>query len=283
MLVYNKNKIAILLATYNSEIYLSEQIYSIISQDYFDWTLYIRDDGSMDSTLDIIQYFTSKYQNIKLLTDDKNHRGPMASFAWMMERVSSEYYMFCDHDDIWLPYKISLSFSRIKKLEIDHPSQAILIGTNLKIINKEKLIVSDSMFKYAGIDLNWFRKDIDYLYVANPFVGCTLFFNDIARNSTLPIDKNAIMHDWWMALKISSCGVLDIIDEPTILYRLHGDNTCGTQIVGPLNYYLKSRLLRLDDILRYNVLVMKMLYSANICTPCKYILLKMLQFYKRFF
>lgn len=60
----NTNNIAILLATYNGEKFLKEQLDSIYSQSYTNWSLYIRDDGSSDRTIDIIGEYSEKYSNI---------------------------------------------------------------------------------------------------------------------------------------------------------------------------------------------------------------------------
>jgi rhamnosyltransferase len=106
------NNIAILLSTYNGENYISEQINSIINQTNSNWTLYIRDDGSSDGTLDIITRFVTDYENIVLL-DSSINIGTLESFIWLMQNVNSSYYMFCDQDDIWLPNKIDISFSEL--------------------------------------------------------------------------------------------------------------------------------------------------------------------------
>ena len=57
-------RIAILLATYNGEKYLSEQLLSLYNQTYSDWTLYIADDGSTDGTIGIVREFSQRYDNI---------------------------------------------------------------------------------------------------------------------------------------------------------------------------------------------------------------------------
>lgn len=58
--MYNKSRIAILMATYNGECYLNYQIESIMGQSFEDWTLYIRDDGSSDSTVEIVREYCKK-------------------------------------------------------------------------------------------------------------------------------------------------------------------------------------------------------------------------------
>ena len=58
----NKNpKVQILLATYNGERFLREQLDSIINQEYKFWELLIHDDGSIDNTFKILNEYKSNY------------------------------------------------------------------------------------------------------------------------------------------------------------------------------------------------------------------------------
>ena len=109
--------ISILLSTYNGEKYLSEQLDSILQQSYQNFIIYIRDDGSNDNTLNIIMYYVHNFPSkIKLVDDKVKHRGAKLSFIWLMSHIESDYYMFCDQDDVWLPNKIELSIDKLSKL-----------------------------------------------------------------------------------------------------------------------------------------------------------------------
>ena len=77
--MYNKSRIAILMATYNGECYLNYQIESIMGQSFEDWTLYIRDDGSSDSTVEIVREYCKKDSRIMLVDDEIKHRGAKKS------------------------------------------------------------------------------------------------------------------------------------------------------------------------------------------------------------
>lgn len=73
--MYQNEKIEILMATYNGEKYIKEQINSIINQTYINWRLLIRDDGSKDKTVEIIKEYEKKDDRIKLLEDNKGNLG----------------------------------------------------------------------------------------------------------------------------------------------------------------------------------------------------------------
>ena len=99
--------IAILMSTYNGERYLREQIDSLLNQTYKDWKLYIRDDGSTDETISIIESYVNDYPDlIVLLKDDLGNLGSARSFMRILSVVDADYYMFCDQDDVWLPNKV---------------------------------------------------------------------------------------------------------------------------------------------------------------------------------
>lgn len=68
----NRNQVAVVMSTYNGEKYIREQINSILTQEDVDIHLFIRDDGSKDSTLSIIKEFDMKYANIHLMLDRKS-------------------------------------------------------------------------------------------------------------------------------------------------------------------------------------------------------------------
>lgn len=55
-----KNEVNILMATYNGEKYVSEQIESLINQSFTNWSLLIRDDGSTDNTMEILDEYEKK-------------------------------------------------------------------------------------------------------------------------------------------------------------------------------------------------------------------------------
>ena len=103
-----KRKLAILLATYNGERYLQEQIDSLYRQTYKDWVLYIHDDGSTDGTCGIISKNAAEHGNIVVMEHQGGH-GAKDNFFGMLERVDADYYMFCDQDDVWLEDKVEKS------------------------------------------------------------------------------------------------------------------------------------------------------------------------------
>ena len=90
----------ILLATYNGQQYLREQLDSILSQSYSNFRLLISDDLSVDSTREILAEYVEKDKRIIVFNQEKN-LGVVKNFEFLLKKVESKYYMFSDQDDIW--------------------------------------------------------------------------------------------------------------------------------------------------------------------------------------
>jgi len=94
------SKVEILLSTYNGAKYLREQFESIIQQDYPHWKLIVRDDGSSDGTLTIINEYIAKYPDkITLVKDDAGNLGHSNSFSKLLRLSTADFVMYCDQDD----------------------------------------------------------------------------------------------------------------------------------------------------------------------------------------
>ena len=130
MKTYNNSRpIAILLAVYNGEKYLREQIDSVIAQTNKDWTLYIRDDASTDSTLAIIHEYSERYDNVISVEDGDGNLGCRGNFFRLLEVVESKYYMFCDGDDVWFDFKVQLTYDAMLKADIEEMRPVIVHTT----------------------------------------------------------------------------------------------------------------------------------------------------------
>lgn len=216
--------VEILMATYNGERYLSEQIESILNQSYKDWKLLVRDDGSKDRTLDILKLYKAKYpKKITLMEDKKGGLRAKENFLELLRQSKSDYIMFCDQDDVWLPNKIEVTLEKMKKVE----NGPTLIHTDLKVVDKELNLISDSMWRYQKLSPE--RKEYNFLIVQNNITGCTMMINRELAKLSIGEFPNGLMHDWIIGIVASLKGTIDYVEERTILYRQHGNNDVGAQ------------------------------------------------------
>jgi len=230
----NKNKILILLATYNGEKFLESLINSILSQTFKNWILLIHDDGSTDHTLDIIYKYKDLYPNkIKLIEDNNIFKSAKANFAYLMQYAKEhfndyQYIMFADQDDVWFPTKIEISLKKILDIEKKYGKDLpILVYTDLVVVDELLRVISCSFWKYQRINPK--HNSFNRLLIQNVVTGCTILTNKPALDIATPVPKEAIMHDWWLALVVSAFGILDFIPTPTILYRQHPLNDTGAK------------------------------------------------------
>ena len=244
----NANKIAILLCTYRSAEYLAELLGSLRAQTFSDFRVFVHDDGSDDGTLDILRAWAAEWDRLELLDDPCPGRRAKGSFVWLMEQVESDYYMFCDHDDVWLPFKIEKSYAEMLACEQRHPGMPVAVNTDLRVVDQDLNVVHPSFWQYNGI-CRPLLSDFGHLAVYNAFTGCAMIFNRAARDLSLPVHPKATMHDKWVALKVADAGgCLGYVDEATILYRQHADNQVGANQVDGKYYF--QRILHLRETLR---------------------------------
>lgn len=230
--IFNLRSIAILMATYNGEKFLKEQIDSILSQTNNDWTLYIQDDGSDDRTLNIINEYND--ERIVLVDVGLTKQGAGLNFMSLLNLVESDYYMFCDQDDVWLPFKIEVSLKRMQEeIQFQKEGCPIIVHTDRTHVDSELKIIRQSELNPRHVSEKQFdkkmelMKNLQILKIYTIVGGCTMFFNHAVKLASFPF-INVRVHD---SICVMSCisvgGVISTINQSTMLYRLHSTNTCG--------------------------------------------------------
>lgn len=216
-------KVNILMATYNGEKFLAQQIESIQKQTFKEWNLLIRDDGSSDKTCDIIRNFTAKDSRIRFINENEHHNlGVIKSFFMLVNYEVADLYFFSDQDDVWLPEKLSVSLEAAKHKASDVP---LLVYTDLKVVNQELNILQDSMIRAQSHHAN---TTLLPELTENTVTGGTMMINHaLAEKWFTPND--ILMHDWFLALLAASLGEIIYLDLPTQLYRQHDNNVLGAR------------------------------------------------------
>lgn len=245
--MYRTDKIAVLLATYNGEKYISEQIDSILAQTEKDWKLYIHDDGSKDATMDILETYVQKYPEQIVIVEGASTGGAKTNFLYLFYQVEAPFYMCCDQDDVWLPDKIAITKKEMENLVRGDEDKPCLVFTELCVVDAHLNVIAETMRNYQGLDCENVR--LNRALIQNVVTGCTMMVNRVLREELLKIKtyEDMLMHDWWATLVAVRFGKVAFIEEPTILYRQHGANGVGASNANSLLYQIK-RMLQGEEI-----------------------------------
>lgn len=225
--------IDILMATYNGSNYIRNQLLSLQQQTEKNWTLYIRDDGSTDDTIEIINDFSSKDSRIKVVTDSLGNLGPGKTFLELTNYSTSDYVIFCDQDDIWFEKKIEnlLAFAN-NKLSDDKPGLVYCDGYGY---NSEKGIISlNSISRAHAKNLN------EFLFFNAGYQGCSMFFNRKLCQLAQSYNTDFYMHDDIVSLLAHTFGDVYFLDEALMLYRQHSNNVTGNIQFGFLGFVKRA-------------------------------------------
>lgn len=259
-----KPLVEIALATYNGGLYLELFLKSLSNQSYSNWRLLVRDDGSTDNTLMILNKFKKNIsQEMLFIKDEMGNVGVRKNFSIILSSSSAEYIMLADQDDVWLPQKIEKSLDLILGLENVYGNQPSLVFTDLKLIDRNGNIFSNSFWQYRGLDPSKGLK-FNCLLVGNVITGCTVMLNRSLLKKALPIPEDVFMHDWWLGLVAIAFGKVAYIEEPLILYRQHDNNLIGSgkRDISNFIYTIYDDLKNIKRVIRKDILKTQMQANA---------------------
>ena len=221
----NEERIDVLLATYNGEKYLKEQLDSILNQTYKNINLIISDDCSTDSTREILKQYEQKDNRITLYMQEKN-LGYVKNFEFLLSKVQSKIYMLSDQDDIWLKDKIKKTYNKLIETNSD------LVFTDLEVVDENVNTIYPSFNDYMLLSrkIKKYHNDYRLQYLYNCITGCTLMSKKEFLNEIIPIptDSKYVIHDTWIGLVVALKGKIEYLEDKTIKYRQHGNNQVGT-------------------------------------------------------
>jgi glycosyltransferase involved in cell wall biosynthesis len=226
--------VAILMCTYNGEDFLEEQLDSIETQDYQNWTLFVNDDGSKDATLKILKAYQKKWGIKKLHIRRGPQKGFCQNFLQIINdpKINADLYFLSDQDDVWMPHKLSHTLQKLSKLDLLKPTLYCARTTYVSSDAKKILGQSDLFVKSPS-----FRNAI----VQSLAGGNTMAFNNQLKEAVQKYSKiDVVSHDWWLYIVnelVQGTTFYDI--ESTILYRQHKGSLIGN------NTTLMAKLKRL--------------------------------------
>lgn len=234
-----KPKVLVLMSTYNGEQYLEAQVKSILSQKDVEIHLLIRDDGSTDNTVKMLQEYKNKYSNIDWFSGE--NLKPAKSFIDLLIRCPKkyDYYAFADQDDFWYSDKMIVAIQKLKILKCPslYCSNALLVDKNLNSLNK---------LEYNYIPKFTFQR----VLISGDIQGATMVMNNklVQLFENIKMPSYIPMHDYFVAVVCAGVGGNIVFDQQVHMkYRQHGDNVLG------IDYSIKGKVKRnLNRILKQN-------------------------------
>lgn len=211
-----EHTVTVVLATYNGEKYLQEQLDSLLRQKGVSVKIFVRDDGSTDRTHEILDEYQSKGL-LKWYTG--KHLNVQKGYLDLLKNAPrSDYYAFCDQDDVWDDDKLLIAVTELDEMPAEKPAMYYcgqrLVNENLKLISTHK-IASD-------------RSPHTNFLISN-VAGCTAVFNHCLVDAVNSAEPDFIlMHDSWLFKICLALGGNYYADSTAhINYRQHGNNVAG--------------------------------------------------------
>lgn len=214
--------ISVVMATFNGETFLKQQIDSILKQTFKNFELIICDDKSQDRTVEIIETYMKAYDCIKLYKNDVQ-LGIVKNFEKAIALAESQYIALSDQDDIWEYNKLEVLMKEIKNLEQLDSSIPLMVHSDLAMINEKDQMIRNSFFTFKQYDLKE-GKNLSHIISRCGVMGNTILMNAHLKKCILPFPDDLDVHDYWIALVNELYGKRSTMFMPLVKYRIHKNN-----------------------------------------------------------
>lgn len=213
--------VSILLSTYNGSKFLREQLDSLLAQSFENYIIWVRDDGSMDSTKAIIEEYKVLYPNKFNLVDWESSRnlGFGASFLRLLEVANGDLYFYCDQDDIWFQNKLEIMTSHYQNCEGK---------TTPCLLHSDMAYTGDGTPRESSFfdQTNYLSVCKDKFLFRGYLPGCSMALNNELKKVCLGSDYK-LSHDFLAYFMAKTYGKLELINFSLLQYRVHNGNTVG--------------------------------------------------------
>jgi glycosyltransferase involved in cell wall biosynthesis len=223
----------IALGLYNGAKYLPEFLDSLSKQTFQDWRLVVRDDGSRDDSLAIVERWAAhNLRPLKVVSDSRGNLRVNANFSECLGQTNAPYVMPADQDDFWFPNKIETAIAEVRRIEgLYGEAVPIAVYCDLQVVDERLQEIHPSFLAMQGQGSRRLPT-LAQLLAQNVAPGCSMIVNRALLRVALPIPEQAAMHDWWLMLNASTLGQIGHIAQPGLAYRQHGGNQVGAKSGG---------------------------------------------------
>lgn len=222
--------ISVVMCTYNGELFIDEQITSIINQELIDLELIIMDDCSNDGTWQKLLEWQALNIAIKVFKNDAN-LGYNKNFEKVIQLATASFIAISDQDDVWLPKKLIKLFTAFVKDDI-------------MLVHSRSVRFEDGRLNYklAKLHHHFSGNDTRQLLFLNHIMGHDVMFRKQLVSHIVPIPEG-MSYDWWIAVVATCYGKVGPVDQFLVHHRIHGNNSFFS------NTASKKRELDLDETL----------------------------------
>ena len=229
--------VQVLLSTYNGEAYLKEQLDSILNQKNVVVKLFVRDDGSSDSTVDILRAYAALHDNIHYLCGE--NCGVVASFFRLFELSDPDvdFYALSDQDDVWDEDKLSIACQKLEQMRKAKSPKKKKNDSQIRTFETPLLYCSDAWNTDAALNplpesMQTVGRDLvpDFrnALIENIARGASIVFNQALMSYIrISMPQDIYMHDWWIYLVASCFGEVYYDSAAHYKYRQHTGNALG--------------------------------------------------------
>lgn len=227
--------ISVCMATYNGERYIKEQVSSIMQQLGENDELIVSDDGSSDSTLQVLDSFHDS--RIKVFSGPRT--GLTYNFENAIKNANGDYLFLSDQDDVWECNKVERMMEALKQYD--------LVVSDAWISDEKAVSTGKSLYDIYKPHKGFLRT----LYHTSYIGSCTAFRRKILQK-LLPFPPHIVMHDYWIGQIADLYYKTTFIPDKLLRYRRHGANTSAlTTGKSPLS--LRQKLAYRYWLLIYSV------------------------------
>ncbi len=210
----NKPLVSVVMATYNGEIFIRQQMESVLAQSYPNIEIIVVDDCSTDDTVNIIRELQAKSPLIKLLVNETN-LGYIKNFEKGCSTATGDYIALCDQDDYW-------KHDKIEKMQL-HIGNYPIIFCDSELCNE---LLEPTGAKISDkVNCRDFNNCLEQAIFCRIYGHATLIKKDFLQKATpfLAI----IPHDWWLCYAATLHGGIKYLPEVMVSYRQHSANIFG--------------------------------------------------------
>ena len=212
-LAVSKPKISVIMACFNSIFFVSEAVESILNQTFRDFELILIDDGSSDSTLDIIRRYELKDNRIIVI--EKQNTGAADSRNKGIFLSRGDWIAILDSDDIALPMRLEEQFEYAAK----NPG-VLMVGSDCITIDKEGSPIKKHSYPVNSLQLkNRLRRNMAF-----PPHSSVLYRADVVKRLGGFNTRFVRSQDWDLWLRLAEEGQIACLNRPLVKIRKHSSN-----------------------------------------------------------